>query len=204
MSSQSKTRTSPQLILGSSSPARRLLLERLKIPFSVATPDIDETPLKNELAEDLVVRLAKEKAQKIAIQFPNTVIIGCDQVGTLNNTIITKPLTHANAVTQLQHASGKNIRFLTGMCVLDTRTNHLQIATETYDVQFRELSLPLIESYLQKEKPYACAGSFHIEGLGIALVEKLAGADYTALIGLPLIRLTSMLANIPQMNVLVR
>lgn len=196
--------TSPRLILGSSSPARRILLERLNIPFRVVSPDIDETPLENESAEALVIRLAREKALKIAAEFPGAVIISCDQVGTLNGRIITKPLTHENAVLQLQQASGNLVRFLTGMCVLDTHTNHIQLATDICHVQFRELSNTLIEAYLQKEKPYACAGSFHIEGLGIALVEKLAGDDYTALIGLPLIRLTSMLNNIPEMSVLPR
>lgn len=187
-----------QFILGSSSPARRMLMERLRIPFTVAAPDIDESPRENEPADKLVLRLAEEKARKIAAQFPNAIVISCDQVGILDDHIVSKPNTHTNAVWQLQKASEQNIRFLTGLCVLDTQTHHLQLAVETYYVQFRSLSAETIEAYLHKEKPYACAGSFHIEGLGITLVEKLQGDDYTALIGLPLIRLTSMLNKISE------
>lgn len=182
-----------QLILSSSSPARRELLTRLKIPFIYKAPDVDETPLPNESVKDLTLRLAEAKAKKSGENYPNSLIIGCDQVGELNGTILCKPLTHENAVKQLQFVSGNMVRFSTAICLLDTRTHTQQLAIETYDVYFRELSLEKIERYLQKEQPYQCAGSFRAEGLGISLIDKFHGDDYTALIGLPLIRLTKML-----------
>lgn len=181
------------LVLSSSSPARRALLTRLQIPFISTSPDIDETPLPNENVNDMVLRLAEWKAKKSAIRYPEALIIGCDQVGILDNTILTKPLTHKNAIKQLQFVSGKMVRFFTGICLLDAKNQFLQHAVETYDVYFRELSLSMIEHYLEKEKPFQCAGSFHAEGLGITLIEKFKGDDYTALIGLPLIRLVEML-----------
>lgn len=188
------TMTHPSLILGSSSPARLALLQRLQIPFTQMSPDVDETALPGEKAEDLVLRLAKAKACAI----PNTdaLIIGCDQVGVLDNTILCKPLTHEKAAQQLRLMSNQRIRFLTGLCLLDTRNNHYQLALETYDVYFRSLSDEMIEAYLQKEKPLHCAGSFQAEGLGITLISKFQGDDYTALIGLPLIRLVDMLSKI--------
>lgn len=183
----------PPLILASSSPARRMLLERLRIPFQSFSPDVDETPLEGESAEALVKRLALIKARIFANNHPESLIIGCDQVGTLDGKIICKPLTHQNAIEQLRMMSGKKIRFLTAICLFDTKTNLFQESTEIYDVYFRDLSAAEIENYLQKEQPYQCAGSVQVEGLGICLLEKLEGHDYTALIGLPLIRLTAML-----------
>jgi septum formation protein len=134
-----------------------------------------------------------EKAQKIAVSHPDALIISCDQVGVLEGTILCKPLTHENAVKQLQFVSEKMVRFYTAMCVLDTNTQQSQLVVEHYDVYFRKLSLAMIEGYLGKENALHCAGSFQAEGLGIALIDKFDGDDYTALIGLPLIRLVEML-----------
>lgn len=184
-----------QLILSSSSPARRALLARLQIPFTATSPDIDETPLPNEPIPEMVLRLAEAKARKTAAEFPNAIIIGCDQVGELDHHLLCKPLTHENAVKQLKLMSGKQIRFYTGICLLNAKSNHCQLSIETYDVYIRQLNDEMINAYLEKEKPLQCAGSIQVEGLGITMIDKLIGDDYTALIGLPLIRLTQMLEN---------
>lgn len=185
----------PLIVLSSSSSARRGLMERLQLPFVAASPHVDETPLPNEIPYDMVQRLAILKAETMAVRYPTSHIIGCDQVGIIAGTMLTKPLTHEKAFQQLRLVSGKMVRFLTGMCLFNMHTQQMQVAVEPFDVYFRDLSDALIESYLRKEKPFHCAGSFHAEGLGIALIEKFAGDDYTALIGLPLIRLTNMLSN---------
>lgn len=184
---------SRQLILSSSSPARRLLLQRLMLPFTTTSPDLDETPLPGENAEQLVRRLAKLKAWASSEIYPEALIIGADQVGTLDSEILCKPLTHQKAVEQLLAVSGKTIRFYTGMCLLDAKYGGQEIAVTTYDVTFRHLTQDMIEGYLEKEEALNCAGSFQVEGLGIALIEKLEGDDYTSLIGLPLITLVKML-----------
>lgn len=184
-----------QLILSSSSPARRALIARLPIPFASTSPDVDETPLAGEKVQDMVLRLAELKARKSAESYPDALIIGCDQVGLLENTMLTKPHTHTNAVKQLSLVSGKTVRFFTAICLLDARNNKIETAIETFDVHFRILTLEMIENYLQLEQPYQCAGSFQAESLGIALIDKFNGDDYTALIGLPLIRLIKMLEN---------
>ncbi|RDI36672.1 Maf family protein [Aquicella lusitana] len=185
--------SSPLLVLSSSSPARHALLARLQIPFSIASPDVDETPLPGEPVIAMVERLAEAKAKKSAQQFPDALIIGCDQVGTLDDHVLTKPLSYENAVRQLSLISGRRVRFFTGICLFNAKTLQLQRSVEHYDVFFRRLSEGMIENYLQKEKPLHCAGSFQIEGLGISLISRLQGDDYTTLIGLPLIRLTDML-----------
>lgn len=184
-----------QLILSSTSSARKQLLERLQIPFLTVAPEIDETPLPGEKATELVIRLAEQKAQIHAKQFPSSLIIGCDQVALINNKIVSKPETHENAVKQLLEASGKAIKFYTGICLFNTLTGNKQIAIEEFTVQYRELNLSMIENYLHKEKPYYCAGSIHVEKLGIILLKSVIGHDPTALIGLPLIKLTEMLSN---------
>lgn len=181
------------LVLSSSSPARRALLGRLSMPYISVSPDVDETRLPGEHVTAMVTRLAEAKARKSAQLHPDALIIGCDQVGSIDDTILCKPLTHEKAVSMLRQVSGKKVRFLTAICLLDASTGTLQQATETYDVYFRELTDEMIENYLRKEQPYQCAGSFQAEGLGIALIEKFAGDDYTALVGLPLMRLTKML-----------
>lgn len=182
-----------KIILASSSPARKMLMERLALPFTCASPHIDETAHANEKPADLVIRLAEEKAAVFADSHPDAIIIGVDQVGVLDGDILGKPVTHENAVRQLLNMSGRTIRFFIGVCILDTHNNHQEIALETFDVTFRSLTQSMIENYLQKEPALHCAGSLQVEGLGIVLLEKLAGDDYTALIGLPLIRLSEML-----------
>lgn len=181
------------LILASTSKPRKMLLERLKIPFMCVAPQTDETPQANETPDKLVQRLAQEKASSIANDYPNSLIIGADQVGFLENTILGKPLTQENAIHQLTLLSGKAVKFFIGLCLLDTQSNTSQIHLETFTVFFRTLTRTMIENYLRKEQALNCAGSFTVEGLGIALVDKLQGEDYTALIGLPLIQLSRML-----------
>ncbi len=183
-----------QLILASTSPYRRTLLERLGLPFETAAPDTDESPLENDTPNALVRRLSEAKSRAIAAQFPNALVIGSDQVAVLNQQILGKPGNHENAVQQLRAASGKRVDFLTGLCLLNTRTQNCHVKVVPYSVVFRALSDAQIEQYLLKDKPYNCAGSFKSEGLGISLFEKMEGDDPNALIGLPLIELTNMLA----------
>ena len=182
-----------QLVLSSSSPARRALLERLLVPYSVLSPDLDETPLANETAEALTHRLAIAKAKAGAAQHPQALIIGADQVGALDNHILSKPLTRENAIKQLEHVSGRTVRFFTGLCLLDAISQQYECTVETYDVAFRMLTRTEIESYLDKEDALNCAGSFQAEALGITLIHHFQGSDYTSLIGLPMIRLVAML-----------
>ncbi|MBN3561269.1 Maf family protein [Aliamphritea spongicola] len=183
----------PALILASSSPYRRALLERLNLPFSCASPDIDETPQQDESPTDYVARLALEKARALAPQHPDAIIIGSDQCCVLDGTIVGKPGNFDNASKHLQACSDKHVTFLTGLCVLNSADNSHQVCVEPYHVHFRTLSQTMIENYLNAEQPYDCAGSFKMEGLGIALFSKLEGDDPNSLIGLPLIRLISML-----------
>lgn len=184
-----------QLVLASTSPFRKALLDRLKLPYSCASPDIDESPLANEPIEEMVVRLACEKAAAVAEQHGNALIIGADQSAVLEGEILTKPGNFENAVKQLRKASGKRIVFQTGLCLLNTRTGSRQSACIPYTVEFRELTDPMIEQYLRKEEPYNCAGSFKSEGLGITLFRRFEGEDPNALVGLPLIKLTEFLEN---------
>lgn len=183
----------PSLILASSSPYRRELLDRLEIPFTCESPDIDETVKINETAQDLVVRLATEKAAKIADNNPASIIIGSDQVATLHDEILAKPENHEQAVLQLRKMSDQSVVFSTGLCVMNSSLNTVQSDRVTITVKFRKLGDDEIERYLRKEQPYHCAGSFKSEGLGITLLEYLRGDDPSALIGLPLIRLCQML-----------
>lgn len=182
-----------RLILSSSSPARRLLLEKLAIPFEYCSPDVDETQLANESVPEMVRRLAFTKAKASVDRYPDALIIGADQVGVLNNQVLCKPLTHENAVKQLQASSGQTARYYTAMCLLDAATMEHEETIVTFDVTYRQFDLRDIENYLRRESALNCAGSLKVEGLGITLIEKMAGDDFTALIGLPLIELTSML-----------
>jgi len=183
----------PTLILGSSSPFRKALLERLKVPFEVANPDIDETPLEGEDPIALVERLAIEKAQAVAANHPNSLVIGSDQVALHGAEIVGKPHTHERAVEQLRAASGKEINLFTGLALVNSKTKAVQSEVVPYKVHFKTLSEAVIESYLRKEQPYNCAGSVRSEGLGIALLERFEGDDPNTLIGLPLIRVIAML-----------
>jgi septum formation protein len=184
---------SPTLVLASTSIYRSELLKRLGIPFETAAPDVDETPLPNESARDTSLRLAQEKARAVAKNYPNALIIGSDQVALLDGQQIGKPLTHDNAVRQLQTMRGKTTCFYTALALFNTRTGKLQSAVAESFVTLRNLSDAEIEGYLQKEQPYHCAGSAKSEGLGIALMTSMTGDDPNALIGLPLILLIGML-----------
>jgi MAF protein len=180
------------LILASTSPFRRELLERLGLDFSTAAPDIDESAHRGEKPSELVRRLSEEKARAIGASRQG-LIIGSDQVATTGENILGKPGTHEKAVEQLKYLSGKCVCFYTGLCLLNTETDTADVEVVPYTVYFRRLDDEQIESYLQADKPYNCAGSFKSEGLGITLFERMEGDDPTALIGLPLIKLTTML-----------
>ncbi|XPF95347.1 Maf family protein [Colwellia sp. RE-S-Sl-9] len=179
------------IVLGSTSPFRKTLLQKLNIPFECAKPNIDETAHKGESPIELVERLAIEKAQAIS-NFPNALIIGSDQVALCDDEILGKPHNFDNAVKQLTKFSGKAVTFYTGLCVLDSSTNKVHSLVEPFIVHFNELSQTEIENYIKAEEPYNCAGSFKSEGLGICLFKKLEGEDPNTLIGLPLIKLVSL------------
>jgi len=181
------------IVLASSSPFRRALLQRLGIGFQVASPDLDESPKAGEAPEALVLRLAEAKAHAVSRAFPNALLIGSDQVAVMGNRIMGKPGGYEAAVEQLLASSGRMVRFLTAVCLLNAATGHTRIDMVPTMVKVRALDRDGIEDYVRREKPYGCAGSFQIEGLGIALVERIESEDPTALIGLPLISLTAML-----------
>ena len=186
------TTTRLPLILASTSPFRRELLQRLGIDFSTAAPDIDESAHPGEKPSELVRRLCEAKARAISSSRQG-LIIGSDQVATTGDDILGKPGTHEKAVEQLKYLSGKSVCFYTGLCLLNTETDTVDVEVIAYTVHFRQLDDRQIENYLQADKPYNCAGSFKSEGLGITLFERMEGDDPTALIGLPLIKLTTML-----------
>lgn len=181
------------LVLGSTSPFRKSILEKLNLPFECAKPNVDETPLKNETPQALVERLAIEKAKAVANEFPNALIIGSDQVAVCDGEILGKPHTFDNGVKQLTKFSNKAVTFYTGLCVFDSASNTIKSLVEPFIVHFNELSPSDITSYLKAEQPYNCAGSFKSEGLGICLFKKLEGDDPNTLIGLPLIKLVALL-----------
>lgn len=184
----------PPIVLGSSSPFRKQLLHKLFDDVDTCSPDIDETPLPNETPEQLVRRLALAKAQAVAAQRPDALIITSDQVSVLKGQINGKPGNFDNAFAQLKNSSGSTVTFFTSLCLYDARNTQHQLDVETFQVQFRELNDGQISRYLQKEKPFNCAGSFKSEGLGITLFTALTGRDPNTLIGLPLIRLVDMFA----------
>jgi len=172
-----------------------MLLEKLGLAFTCHSPDIDESRLEGETPEALVQRLATEKAQAIATQYPEALIIGSDQVAVLDANIIGKPKDHAHAVQQLQAASGRQVQLFTGLTLLNAQTGNTQEVVEPYSVVFKTLNDQQIENYLRKDQPYNCSGSLKSESLGIALLASLSGDDPNTLIGLPLIRLVTMLEN---------
>lgn len=184
-----------KIVLGSSSIYRQELLRRLQVPFETASPQADESALSNETPDKTAQRLAETKARSVAKTYSQALIIGSDQVAVLDGVRLGKPLTHANAVKQLQLIRGKEVTFFTALCLLNSYTDQLQAQVVPYHVKFRQLSDQQIENYLTKEQPYHCAGSAKSEGLGIALIERMNGDDPNALIGLPLIALTGMLEN---------
>jgi MAF protein len=187
-------RPSPLLVLASTSPFRRELLERLGLEFICSAPEVDETPGTGEPAPDLVRRLALAKAEAVAERHPDSLIIGSDQVASLDGRILGKPGSHEAARRQLRDASGRRVRFYTGLALLNTGNGHQQRAVVPFDVVFRHLDEDRIERYLRREQPYNCAGSFRSEGLGISLFQALRGEDPTALVGLPLIEVVTMLS----------
>lgn len=182
------------LILGSSSPFRAALLQKLGLPFTVDSPEIDESAKIGESPAQLVQRLSEMKAKAVAARQPDALIIASDQVAVSEGNILGKPGNHAAAVAQLHSQSGKPVLFLTGLALFNAEAQRMQAIVEPFEVLFRELSVTQIENYLHKEQPYQCAGSFKSEGLGIALFSELRGQDPNSLVGLPLIRLTAMLA----------
>ncbi|HET8791877.1 MAG TPA: Maf family protein [Modicisalibacter sp.] len=181
------------LVLASGSRWRRQLLDRLGIPFAWASPDIDETPHPNEAPEALVHRLALTKAERIAGDYPDHLVIGSDQVAVFDGAILGKPGNAATARANLARFSGQRVRFITGLAVVDTSRAWHRVCHERFDVVFRELSDAEIERYVAREQPFDSAGSFRMEGLGITLFERLEGDDPNTLIGLPLIRLCALL-----------
>lgn len=182
-----------KLILGSTSPYRRELLTRLRIPFEVAAPAVDETQQPHETPQQLACRLAMSKARAVAAQFPDCVVIGSDQVAELDGQALGKPGHHARALAQLQQMSGKTVIFQTAVAVVCQETGFAQMDLAQVKVKFRQLSDAQIEAYLRAETPYDCAGSAKSEGLGIALLEAIDSDDPTALVGLPLIRTCRMI-----------
>lgn len=184
----------PPIVLASTSPFRRALLEKLGLAFETASPNADETRGRNEPATELVARLAKAKARAVAPAYPGALIIGSDQVACVDAQILGKPVNRERAFAQLRLASGKSVQFLTGLCLLNADTGDAQVVVEPFRVHFRSLTNDQIGGYLDREQPFNCAGSFKSEGLGIALFERLEGDDPNALVGLPLIHLIQMLA----------
>jgi septum formation protein len=184
-----------KIILASTSPYRRELLARLGLPFEVVDPAADESPLSGESPEDLALRLAEAKARAVAATYPEALIIGSDQVATVNGKIYGKPGSHARAVLQLRELSGKTVNFFTGLCLLNAKNGQAETRGVPTLVKFRELSDREIANYLHREPAYNCAGSAKSEGLGIALLASMQGDDPNALVGLPLIALCDLLRN---------
>ncbi|NJD24572.1 MAG: septum formation inhibitor Maf [Betaproteobacteria bacterium] len=183
----------PPLVLASTSRYRRDLLSRLGLPFAVARPDTDESPLPGETPSALALRLAEAKARAVAGAFPCSLVIGSDQVAEMDGRIFGKPGDHARAVAQLKELSGRTVSFFTALCLLDTRSGEADVRGVPTRVSFRVLDEASIERYLAREPAYDCAGSAKSEGLGIALLDRIEGDDPNALVGLPLIALCDML-----------
>jgi len=184
----------PQIVLASTSKYRRELLARLGLPFEVAAPGVDEIPLPNEAPQDTARRLAEAKTRAVATRFPQAIVIGADQVAVLEGTTLGKPGNYANALRQLKAMRAKEVVFHTALCLYNAASAQAETRVVPYRVRFRDYSDAQIERYLQREQPYDCAGSARCEGLGIALIAEMRGDDPNALVGLPLIALTEMLA----------
>jgi len=184
---------SKPIILGSTSPFRKILLDKLNIDFICAKPDVDETPMDNEDPLALVERLAVAKAKAVAVEYKDALIIGSDQIALCDGEILGKPHTFENAVKQLTKFSNKRVTFYTGLCVYDSDLKLVKSLVEPFNVYFKALTQSDIENYLNTEQPFNCAGSFKSEGLGICLFEKFEGDDPNSLIGLPLIKLVELL-----------
>ena len=185
--------TRPPLVLASTSPFRRELLARLGLPFETANPAVDEVLLPGETPAAGALRLSHAKAQAVAPLFPQALIIGSDQVASLDGQVFGKPGTYENALRQLQMMRGRRVNFFTGLCLLDAGSGRAHLRGVPTLVTFRDLADGEIADYLHKERPYNCAGSAKSEGLGIALIARIDGEDPNALIGLPLIALCDLL-----------
>jgi MAF protein len=184
----------PQLILGSTSPFRKALLEKLGIPFLTDAPQTDESRHDGESPAELVRRLAEAKARDVGRRYPDALVIGSDQVACVDGDILGKPGNRENAIAQLSAASGKAVTFFTGLCLFNSGTGQPRAAVEPFTVKFRDLTRAQIERYVDREQPFNCAGSFKSEGFGITLFSALEGRDPNALVGLPLILLVEMLS----------
>ena len=184
--------TCRQLVLASTSPFRRELLNRLEISFKTANPQTDESALPGESPEELALRLSEAKARAVVPLFPDALIIGSDQVAILDGQVYGKPGTHENAIKQLQTMRGRTVNFFTGLCLLDAKTGKAHVRGIPTLVTFRNLADEEIENYLQREQPYNCAGAAKSERLGIAIIARMQGDDPNALVGLPLIALCDL------------
>ncbi|ABC28968.1 maf protein [Hahella chejuensis KCTC 2396] len=184
----------PSIILGSTSPYRAALLQKLNLNFQQAAPYFDEQITPTSLApRDIAINFAKEKAESLREQFPDHLIIGSDQTAALNGLLLRKPGDKATAIKQLAACSGESVTFYSGLALINTRLNTTRTCVDWQTVYFRDLSREEIERYIELEKPYDCVGSFKVEGLGISLFEKIEGKDPNTLIGLPLIELITLL-----------
>ncbi len=183
-----------RLVLASSSEARRKVLAKLKLPFEVFSPNVDESRIAGETPSQLVERLSIKKANAARETYPNHLIIGSDQVAVVENRILGKPAHRDQAISQLELMSGRQVALLTGLALINTRTGTVQSDIVPFQVEFRNLSRRVIESYIDIDQPYDCGGSLRSEGLGIVLLKAFDGTDPNALLGLPLIRLIDMLA----------
>jgi septum formation protein len=186
----------PKLILASTSPYRRHLLEKLGLPFEAVAPGVDETPLDGEAPDALALRLAQEKALAVARKFPGSLVVGSDQVAVLDGERLGKPLDRDTAAGQLRRASGRSVAFYTALCAADSAAGESRSGLDRCAVVFRTLTEGQIQRYVDRDRPFDCAGGFKSEGLGIALFERFEGEDPNALVGLPLIRLTRMLEDL--------
>lgn len=181
------------LVLGSRSPSRRKLLERLSLPFRVVHPDIDESPCEGETPEVLVGRLSEQKARAVGARVGTGLVIGSDQVAVLDGTVLGKPGDHARNVAQLELASGRWLEFRTGLVVLNVEIGRAQVDVVPFAVKLKSLTASDIDAYVTREQAYDCAGGFRAESLGCTIIERMYGEDPTALLGLPMIRLCEML-----------
>ena len=186
---------SPPLVLASTSPFRREILQKLGLPFAAVAPNADESVMQGESPQALVRRLAENKARAVACDWPHALIIGSDQVACIDSEILGKPGNRETAVKQLSQAAGRTVTFYTGLCLFNSSSQLTQVCCDPFNVHFRSLSQDQIGRYLDHEQPFNCAGSFKSEGMGITLFSRLEGDDPNSLIGLPVIRLVEMLGN---------
>ncbi len=183
-----------QIVLASSSEARRKVLEKLEIPFEIFKPSVDESPKSGESPQQLVKRLSVKKARTATARYPDHLVIGSDQVAVVGDQILGKPANRECAISQLELMSKKEVVLLTGLALINTGTGNVQSDVIPYRVEFRNLTRSMIENYIDMDEPYDCGGSLRSEGLGIVLLKRFDGTDPNALLGLPLIRLIDMLA----------